>query len=234
MRKIILLLVLLGSLGFNTYSQTVDEIIAKHVKALGGREALANVQTKVLELELQLDSGPIKAMVYNQRSGRYKSEMEMPDGNKVTTLVGPQGGWAQMGENGSEVSPEQMEDLKLNELDLDGIMIDYNKKGIKVSLAGKEKVGDVETYKLKIDLPNKTTQWYWINVTNYLPMKLSRSVITGMGPMDLERVFLEFKEVMNVKYPVKFTSSFGMSEYTTVVKSIKINEPIDSIVFEKG
>lgn len=234
MRKIILLIILFASFGSNSYSQTVEEIVNRHIQALGGRQALANVRTKVLELELQLDSGPMKAVVYNQRPDNYRSEMEMPDGNKVLTLVGPGGGWNQMGENAGEVSPEQMADLKLNELDIDGILVDYKAKGIEVSLAGKEKVNDAEAYKIKIELPNETTQWFWINSSNYMPLKLSRSVITGMGPMDLDREFLEFKEVKGVKYTVRFRSSFGMNEYTTIVKSIKINESIDPKVFERG
>jgi len=234
MRIKILLSILIVSFATSSYSQTVSEIINKHIEALGGVRALKNVQTKQVELELQLDSGPMKAMMYNQRPGFYKSEMEMPDGNKVITLVNASGGWILMGENESEISAEHMADLRINELDLDGPLVEYEKKGIKVSLVGRENANEKEAFKLKLELPNQTVQWYWIDAGTYLPLRFSRSVITGMGSIDLEREFLEFKKVNDVNFPVRFRSSFGMNEYTTIVKSIKINEPIGQQVFEKG
>jgi hypothetical protein len=76
--------------------------------------------------------------------------------------------------NRLEVEPYTAEELKLASMqaDLDGPLVDYSAKGTQIELAGKEKVEDRDTYKLKLTMKSGQAIHVWIDAQTFLEAKM--------------------------------------------------------------
>lgn len=223
----------LVALAMESPAQTVAEIVDNYVKAIGGAQAIKSVTSKYQESGLESPNGEVVTKNYWSRSaGAYRDEMTYPDGNVFSRLVKQESGQLKMGENPADALPPEMhKDLLLNESDMDGLFVDFAAKGHQGELAGSEKVGTADTYKILVTLSNGSKQTYWFDKTTHLIVKYHRIVVSAMGEVELHRELSDYRTIGGIKYPFLFQSTFGQNAYTTRIKTIKVNEAISSTVF---
>src|SRR5690606_33686910 len=143
------------TLACSAYAQSVDEIVDKHIAAMGGRDKLKSMETMYTEgvMEMQGMEIPIKLWVVNDKAVRMEFEVM---GSSNIQVVTRNGGWMQMPLQGTE--PKEMDSGMVRSmqprLDLAGELYDYKSRGRTVTLEGKETTGGVEAYKLKVTNEN--------------------------------------------------------------------------------
>lgn len=119
-------------------AQTADEIVNKHVEAIGGAANWKKVNSLVITgaMSIQGMSIDVVRTVLHQKGARQNiSIMGMDNYNIVT----PEAGWSYMPiQQKTEVEPLAKEDLKLaqGQLDAQGEFVDYKAKGHTVELVG--------------------------------------------------------------------------------------------------
>jgi hypothetical protein len=228
MKKLLLSLSVLAS-GFMVSAQSADEIVDKHIAAIGGKENWNKVNSMVMEGSLNVmgrEVGVKITQVHNKGSRQDISVAGM-SGYEITT---PTGGWVFMpfqGQAKPEPIPADAVKEALDDLDLHGNLVDYKAKGHSVELLGKEDVEGTECYKLKVNRKNSGEQTIFVDPDSYLIVRAITKRKAMGQEMEMTSNLSDYKEVNGVKVPFSVSQQFG----TVVFSSVKINEPVDEKLF---
>jgi hypothetical protein len=228
MKKILLPLILLFSAALSQ-AQTADEIIDKHLAAIGGKDAWRKVSSIVMEGSLTVMGREVlvKVTQVHNKGSRQDLNLAGMNGYMFTT---PTSGWVFMPFQGQQ-KPEPMtpEDLKesADNLDIQGNLLDYKQKGHTVEYLGMEDVEGTDCYKLKVITKNGNESTIFIDPANhYIIRTVSKRKAMGQE-MELKTDLSDYRDVNGLKMPFSVTQSFG----TVVFSSIKINEAVDEKLF---
>jgi outer membrane lipoprotein-sorting protein len=226
------------------WAQTADQIIEKHLEALGGRAALGKLQSRTTKgtitastpagelsgtievlnqrpnktrtlIQLDLSAVGLGKMVQDQRfDGTSGYAMDTLQGNRELT-----GDPLEAAKNGSFPNP----------------LLNYKESGITVELAGKEKVGDREAYVLVVKPKTGPSARQYIDAESYLPIKQVIKINVPQIGAEVEQTteLSDFRDVDGVKVPFRIKSSSAIQTVTTVVSEVEHNKPIDQTLFSK-
>ena len=149
-------------------AQTADEIINKHIDAIGGKEKLSQVKSVYFEntLEVMGNQAPVSESLLEGKG--FKSETDF-NGSKIIQCYTDKGGW-QVNPMAGVPDPQPMpNDMYKGGKDLiyiGGALQDYAAKGYKAELAGKES----GNYKIKVADGNAEST-YFIDTATYFITK---------------------------------------------------------------
>ena len=118
MKRIFFSFLLLGA-AFIVKAQTADEIIAKHVEAIGGADAWKKVQSTKYEGNVKVQGADVSVTLttLNGKGSRQDISLMGMNGFRIVT---PAAGWNYMPFQGqTEVDPMTAEDLKEAQDDMD-------------------------------------------------------------------------------------------------------------------
>lgn len=218
------------SVGY-TNAQTADEIIAKHVDAIGGKAILGQVNTIVTEgtLEVMGSSNPSKTYLVNGKG--YKNEIDF-NGQKIMQCVTENGGWSlnpMMG--GPTAQPMTAEEASAEKMAIytGGPFYDYAAKGYKAELLPNEKVGDKDAYKIKLTGAG-AEMTFWIDPTTYYIIKSER-VAGGQVTTSLLSDYRKTDIGYVMPFAAEITLPQGFTLNTSITK-VDINSNVDASVFD--
>jgi outer membrane lipoprotein-sorting protein len=238
-RKFALGVAALALLSAPVMAQTVDEIVAKHIKALGGAEKLKSIQTKKITGKFSGGGGPeIPFTVEQKRPDKVRLEYTFQGLRGIQAYDGKTG-W-QINEFGGKKDAELMgeEALKAiqeqSEFDND-FLVDYAAKGHKVTLAGKEPIEGTDAYKLVINLKNGTTQTVYLDADELLEIKSETKRVVRGTETEQENVSGDYKEVEGIMVPFSAEGGPKGSPATqrqkVTIEKVEFNVPIDDSRF---
>jgi hypothetical protein len=215
--------------GMSFAQANVEDIVSKHIAAIGGAENWKKINTVVSEGSMDVMGNAVDIKVSQENNKGTRVDITVA-GMANYTLLTNKSGWIYMpiqGQSSPEPMPEEAVKEGLDDLDLQGSLVDYKAKGHSVELLGTEDLEGTECYKIKVTRKNSGEQTLFIDKDSYMVLR-SVQKIKAMG-QETQQVsdFSDYKEVNGVKIP--FSLSQGMG--TIVMSSVKINEPIDSAVF---
>ncbi len=133
------------------------------------------------------------------------------------------------------VEPFTTEEMKAASMqqDLDGPLVDYAAKGTHVEVAGREKVEDRDTYKLKLTLKNGQAIHVWVDAQTFLESKIEGQP----RPLDgvyhpVEIYYRDYRRVSGLQIPFALeTKVLPVAQTALGVKSLPV--PPEKIVIEK-
>jgi hypothetical protein len=202
-------------------AQTVDEVINKHIAALGGKENLNKIQNVVMEGSLNIQGNDIALTLtrVNKKLNRQDISAMGMNGFDMTT---DKDGWRYMPFQGMQKpEPKTEDEVKKgqNGLDINGPFVDYAAKGNKVELQGKEDVEGAACYK-------EVT--YYVDIASGMINRAKEN--RKMNGEDTEMVtdFSDYKDVEGVKMAFTITQQIG----TISISSIKVNQTIPDSAFK--
>src|SRR6202012_3179127 len=140
------------TLSATSYAQTAQEIVAKHIEALGGKERLQSINSIFVEGVAIMDNGAqIDTKLWKVYDRLFRQEVTIGDGS-VTTIVTPGHGWvARQQTNGAfkSMSSDRLRPFH-PQIDPAGPLADYNAKGCRVDFAGSDSVRGIACYKIRL------------------------------------------------------------------------------------
>lgn len=215
------------------YAQTVDEIVDKHVAALGGIDKLKGVNTLITERSLSVQGMEIPSTTTIVVGKSLRSESSVM-GNSMIQVVDGTTGWmirpTMMGGTGEpEDMPADQVKQQIGQLDPFGGLVNYKEKGNKVELIGKEKVDKQDVYHLKLTTKDGQAMDEYLDANTYLVSKVK----ANMNGQDGEISFSDYKAVEGIKFPNAMEISSQMGVITFVTNKITINGKVNESIFKK-
>ncbi len=226
--KKILLVCLLGFTTLFAQAQTVDEIIASHINAIGGAEKIASIQTVFMNGSINVQGFDINVTVNVSNGKGYRTDIAVPGMGEGFQIYTPTKGWSFMPFQG-QTSVEELSDETLKnglaQLDAQGLLFNYKEKGAKVELLGKEMVEGDDCYKLKVESSIGKVSTYFISSKTYYKIK---SISIASNGSDVETVFSNFKKTeQGIVFPFSQSNPNGVLDFS----AIEINKPVDEKIF---
>lgn len=214
-----------------TKAQTVDDVINKHIEALGGKEKLLSLNSVKMEGNLNTQGYDISITITKLHNVGLRIDIEVA-GTSNYQIVTPEKGLSFMPIQGMS-SPVEMPDEQFkaaqNQLDVQSTFLNYKDKGTAVELLGSEKVDGEDNYKLKVTSKNGLTTIYFIGHKNNLINKTSTKRMINGEEMDLETNYTDYKQNAD-GYWFSYSNS-GLQGDTNFDK-IETNVKVDPSIFK--
>ncbi len=226
------------SVCFGLHAQTVDEIIGKALAARGGVPAIKAIQTERLTGHIsfaQAPPGPF--LVEIKRRGKMREEIGFGAKTLIQTTDGTSG-WKLMTGTATD-APVALTAGEVRNMaggaDIDGPLLDYQKKGNKVELIDKEKVGVKDAFKLKVTDKTGDVRYDYIDANSFLEIKWEGQVENAGEKNTFASYFSNYRRVKGVMFA--FTITSGTSEQPNGQKiefdEVEVNVPLDDALFGK-
>jgi len=213
------------------YAQTADEIIAKHLVAIGGMDAWRKVNSVYTEGNLKVQGADVSVSgtVLNGKGMRQNISVMGMTGFQIMT---PQGGWNFMPFQGqAKPEPITAEDLKENadQMDTQGALVDYKQKGHSVEFIGKEDIEGTEAFKLRVTHKSGKVSTLFIDPASYYIIRsVSKQKANGQE-MEIATNLSNYKKLPEgIVVPMSVSLPFGEMTITKV----EINKPVDEKIFK--
>lgn len=220
------LFALLGTIGLafslTAEAQTADDIINKHIDAIGGKDKLSQVQSIVIDGTMQIMGGsnPFHTSIVTGKG--YKNEMEF-NGTKMVQCITDKGGWAINPMTGSS-DPAPMADEEYtsqkDNIYPGGPLFDYAAKGSKAELLANEKLGDVDAYKIKLTNAAGAEYTFYIDPKSYYILKMVRTSNAG----EMSVVYSDYRKT-------DYGTVYAFANEITLPQGFTLTSAIDKVVF---
>src|SRR5215218_1568088 len=203
-RKTFAWLLLAGLTSAAAWSQTADEIIDKHLQAIGGKDKLKAVQSERITGKMVMGQG-MEAPFTMELSRPNKMRMEFT----VQGMTGVQAfdgktAWAVMpfmGKTDPEAMPAEETKKMEEQADIDGMLLDYKEHGRTVEYAGKEDLEGTPAYKLKVTQKSGDVAYVYIDAEQYLQLKQTAKTTLHGQEIESETIYGDFKKVDGLVFP---------------------------------
>jgi hypothetical protein len=211
-------------------AQTVDEVISKHVDALGGKEKLSQVKSLYTENTMDVMGNTAPQKEYLIEGKGFKSELDF-NGTSIVQCFTDKSAWAinpMAGGAEAQAVPDAMYKSGKPQIYLGGALVGYASKGYKAELMGK----DGGNFKIKVTGDGNET-YYFIDATTYLLNKsIIKSEVMGQA-VDVTTTYSDYKKTdFGIMYPYAKNIDMGMFQLAQKVEKLEVNKAIDPKIFD--
>jgi outer membrane lipoprotein-sorting protein len=216
-------------------AQSVDDIIAKHIDAVGGKDKIAQVTSVYIESNTNIMNmdAPSKTYIVNGKGYRTESDF---NGQNLIQVITDKGGWAINPFTGSTAATAMPDDEYKNRssaLNAVDPLVNYAADSSKVVLAGQEKVGDVNAYKLQLTNKfNKETDYYIDPSTWYIIKTTTTANINGQQIPVTTTLSNYQKTDFGLMMPYSISTDFGQGTLAITIQKVEVNKQIDPTIFD--
>jgi hypothetical protein len=220
-----------------TFAESVDEIVKKHLDAIGGEKKLDQLKTLKLTGSIEIapeTRAPFVMMMKDKTKMRFELDVQ---GIKMITALEGDSGWKVipfMGKPDAErMSPDELKDAK-KQADFTSELYNYKAKGSTVELIGKEDMEGTESYKLKVNKKNGDVIYLYLDATSFLELKQTIKYKMEDKEIESSTYSSNYKDVSGYKFPFTYenrSSDEASSGQSLNIDSIFVNPPIDDKLF---
>jgi|LakMenEpi03Aug12_release.lakeMendotaPanAssembly.Ray.scaffolds.fasta_scaffold552522_2 hypothetical protein len=231
--KSLSLMLLAMTASVSIFAQTADEVIAKHIDAIGGKDNWKKVNSMKMEATVTTQGMDIPVTIYQVHNKAQKQEINVMNMTGYSILTND-GGWNYMPFMG-QTAPEPMTADEVSAgkegLDIQGELLDYKDKGHSVQMLGKEDIEGTECYKLKLTRKSGRESTYFIDTkTNYIVRSASKLKVNGQEVEQVMNLSNYQKLPGGIVVPMTMENS-GMPAPINISK-VEVNPTIDNAIFE--
>jgi hypothetical protein len=217
-------------------TQTVDEIVARHLAARGGAARIEAIQSLRMTGKARA-SGGREALVVREikRPGRVRTEF---------TVQGLTGVYACDGERGWQVSPfdSEMEPrpmppeaarLALEQADLGGPLVGWKEKGHAVELVGRTAEGGREAWKLKVTPKGGTARHLYLDAQSYLLVRSESPRLLAGRTVEAETTFADYRETggLQIAHSIEIGVKGRPRRFSVIVEKVEIDPVLEDARF---
>ncbi len=229
--KLSFLAIAMAVTGYTTYAQTADEIIQKHIEAVGGTKIWDNIKSVKLKGAMSAQGMEIdmtQTIVENKGMRVDINAM----GQAGYTIITPTEGWMYMpfmGQTKPEALPADQLKSQQSKISFRNNMLVDKSQITKSSLAGKDVVNKIACYKLKVTDKDGGEQTCFIDQTTYFLVRTEMKIKLQDDDQDVAVNYSDFKkQPEGITVPMTYGTPQGDLKY----KSIEINKTVDEAIFK--
>lgn len=230
-------LILFSFIWVTAYAQTAEEIIKQNADAMGGLEAIKNIQTARFTgtVSIQDSEFPLTIQVINGRAFRTDATiMEQA----VANVYKDGKGW-KINPFSGFTTPTDVEGTELNDFktqaNLANVLMDYKSLGHTAELIGEKDVEGIKTHEIKLTLKEDgRVLYFYISQSDHLLLKMVSSREIQGESREVVTMYSDLKELGGLKFFMTRDQSINGQVIQSVKYSqVELNVPIDEKIFDK-
>jgi len=213
---------------------TVQEILAKYVQAIGGKEANEKIKSRMIKGTLELIPAGIKGTFENYSAAPNKSILKISLEGIGEIIEGFDGttAWSINPLQGNR--DKQGEELAQAKLTYDFYReTNLGKLYPKMELKGTEKIGANEAYVVVGTPDNLPSETFYFDVKSGMLLRYDSTAISPEGKTLTKTFFEDMREVDGVKIPFKVRSVLPQLEFSITATEVKHNIAVEDSKFAK-
>lgn len=217
-------------------AQTADEVVNKHVEAIGGLANWKKVNSLVQNGTMSVQGLSIDLTITTV-NGKGSRQDIVAMGMNNYMIVTPTEGWRFFPIQ-QQQAPEAMtaDDVKESQdmLDVTGSLVDFKAKGHSIELLGKEDVDGTECFKVKLTQKGGKTETYFIDTKTYYIVKNVTVMKANGQEAEVFTTYSNYQKLpegISVPMSMSIPLGPGMNVDLTVAK-VEVNKAVDEAIFK--
>ena len=212
---------------------TPEEILKKYVEAVGGRAAIAKIQTiywKGMREASQDRKWPIEVMT--KGADKFRIVVNVPEQTPINQAFSGAQGWIKNPNGQHTASAAELASLQSTALTYAPIKIKEPFPAL--TFNGTTKIGERDAYVLRQTKPDGTIERYYFDTQSGLLVRQQKLVPTVLVPIPEQIDYEDYRDVDGVKLPFTIRISEIDTYYSSTRKftEIKANVPVDDVQFQ--
>ncbi len=214
-------------------AQTAEDIINKHINAIGGRDVLSKIKSVYFE-------GTATAMGTDYPTnttilaGKGFKNVTSVNGSDIIQCFTDTSGWSVnpfAGQTDPTPLPPDVAKRGKASLIIGGPLMDYKNQGYTDSLAGREMIGGVNAYKIKLSQPGLSIIYY-IDPSTYYILKSDTQISMDGKDETSTSTYSNYKKT-DSGFTVPYTLGITNMGYDVTINytKVEVNKDIDPKVF---
>ncbi|MFY9609348.1 MAG: c-type cytochrome [Blastocatellia bacterium] len=209
---------------------TVDQILDQYVRAVGGRELLAKLTTRISRgSRIGADGILVPEEVYQKAPNKLLVITSYPN-LALSVRVNGQRGWAGDKNKWEEISGEQLTELELEATFYKEISLKELYPTMKP--AGKATVGEKEVYVIEASPRSGHPEKLYFDAHTGLLVRRYREARTVLGPFPLQTDYEDYQVVDGVRLPLTIRWSMPGRVWGRRIAEVKHNVAIEDEQFD--
>jgi hypothetical protein len=215
-------------------AQTADDVVNKHIAAIGGREVIGKIKSQITESNLNVMGSDLSSTSTLLVGKGFKNVANF-NGQEIVQVITTAGGWMVnplAGQTDPTPLPEDQVKSSQIALEVGGGLVNYKERGAKIELAGTEKVENVNAIKLKMTDKEGKESFYFIDpATNYV-IKHEATLNANGQDVTMVSTFSNYKKT-DIGYVIPFTTVRNQGfEMTITINKVEFNKEVDPKIFD--
>lgn len=237
MKKIYLFLLTFIAL-LNLHAQTINEIVTKYIDFTGGEQQWKKIETIIVSGTYNYGGVEFPFTSYSKRPDLYKYFVGDKEKYFVQAFDGQKGWRIDVFNNEKEktILTGKQAIAMLNEADveLESPFINYNRKGHKAMLEGKDTVNGKNCFKVNLIKNSGDKETYFFQDDDFeLVKKQAVAKNTELDSSILDVFYSDFISVEGIMFPFKSICKANNQIILTItVNKVQLNEPISDNEFK--
>lgn len=244
MLRFVAMTAVLASQSAFALAQTADEVIEKHLAAIGGREALGKAKSRIVSGSITLStpggevSGTIESYAKAPNKSRAVIKVDLSSFGAGLLTVDQRfdgtAGYIIDSMNGDrDITGGQLDVMRSGFFPTP--FLKYKENGAKVELTGKEKVGSRDAHVLQVTLATGPTLKHFIDAEDFTLLKTVATLNVPQlgGNVEQTSEFSDYRDVDGIKIPHTSRTSNPAQTFTITVTKVEHNKDIDDKSFSK-
>jgi hypothetical protein len=210
---------------------TADEIVQKHLAAIGGKEAISQVKSLSMVSSAQIMGSDAPGTTVIMDGVGYRTDTDF-NGTKMVQCYNDKGGWTvnpMAGGPDPTPMPDDQYNFGKSQIFVGGPLYDYAAKGSKVELIGK----DEKTYKIKLTTKDNIESVYVIDASTYFVKSLAAKGKMQDQDVEITTSFSDYRKT-DAGYVVPYAIDVdlgGQFTFSVAIKKVELNKTIDPAIF---
>jgi hypothetical protein len=222
---------------------TLEDVIERNTKAMGGRAALEAVNSIEVDLHIVDPGFEVDGIYRAARPGRMRIDVHAGGKHVFTEAFDGQNGWQWSGKGNQEAASPKAAAALHHGVEFPGKLFglhELKQRGHQVELVGREEVDGIDYYVLRLTLKDGYTTTLYVDPQSWLITRRRDvrplHVDVDPTPTTIEQRSSDFRDVAGVTFAFATTEidlKTGKELERAKINSVKVNPPIDQSVFEK-
>ena len=204
-------------------------IIEDYLKAIGGKAEVQKVNSIVSTISMEMMGRTLTGKDIRMNPGKSAAEIKMGAMTVFKSVFNGMTGYTQQGPSKKDMTPDEIKEAQDDKAVIPQLY--YNTADYKTEYLGKGKVGDEETYRLKVVMPSGRTSVQQYAMKSGLLLQEETTSKQGDEDVPSTIEYKNYQKVGAILLPTQITRNAGGQEFTMNLSDIKINEGVTEADF---
>jgi hypothetical protein len=211
-------------------AMTADELIEKGFEAQGGLENIQAIKSVKATGKFMTMGMEFPFTMVQKRPGMMRIDADI-NGMTMVQVWDGEAGWSinpMMGSTeAQDMSPMEAKSFKM-QADMDGVLVDYEKKGYSVEYVGEDEVEGTKVHHLKLDTNDDLVLDMYYDAEYFLVIKTGSTMTMDEQTIKSDTFMSDFKESGDLIVPFAMeTRMNGQTMNNIVIETIEYDVEVD-------